>query len=97
MSSINVGATVVPENTKLAPSASTPTGVYRQARDGGYNYRTYERPQSRCISCLYAAMTGGSGGGGGGGGGPDTGSGGPGIGGGPYGGQDRCVLFHFLP
>lgn len=38
---------------------------------GGYTYNRppYERPpQSRCISCLYAAMVGGGAGGGGGGG-----------------------------
>lgn len=54
----------VKENTKLSSAAST----FREARDygggdgmdrgGGYNYRSPERPQSRCISCLYAAMTG---------------------------------------
>lgn len=57
------------ENTKLAPASSTAFGaVYREPREynahdtaaasNGY-YRPYDRPQtSRCISCLYAAMTG---------------------------------------
>lgn len=56
------------ENTKLAPASSSSHGaVYREARDynahesttGSGYYRQYDRPQqSRCISCLYAAMTG---------------------------------------
>lgn len=60
------------ENTKLTPASSSLGPVYREARDynarepgvgggggSGYNYRPYDRPQqSRCISCLYAAMTG---------------------------------------
>lgn len=58
------------ENTKLTPTSSTTFGaVYREPRDynahdtaaanNGYSYRPYDRPQtSRCISCLYAAMTG---------------------------------------
>lgn len=51
------------ENTKLTTALGP---VYREARDynayesgGGYNYRSYDRPQqSRCISCLYASMSG---------------------------------------
>lgn len=58
------------ENTKLAPASSTAFGaVYREPRDynahdtaaasNGYSYRPYDRPQtSRCISCLYATMSG---------------------------------------
>lgn len=53
------------ENTKLAPASTSLGPVYREARDYGahetssYNNRPYDRPQqSRCISCLYAAMTG---------------------------------------
>lgn len=68
-----LAATVSPsespaENTKLAPASSSSHGaVYREARDynahksstGNDYYRSYDRPQqSRCISCLYAAMTG---------------------------------------
>lgn len=70
---INPSASTI-ENTKLAPASSTLGAVYREARDynthdsgsgggggGGNsygNYRPYDRPQQRCISCLYAAMTG---------------------------------------
>lgn len=64
------------ENPKYVRASSD---VHREARmygggligggggGGGYTYnRPYERPpQSRCISCLYAAMVGGGGGGGG--------------------------------
>lgn len=64
------------ENPKFVRASSD---VHREARTyggglavggggaGGYTYnRPYERPpQSRCISCLYAAMLGGGGGAGG--------------------------------
>lgn len=53
------------ETAKFVPADLTLGASYRQARDfygtnaGGndYNYRSYDRPQTRCISCLYAAMT----------------------------------------
>ncbi|XP_031633692.1 stress protein DDR48-like isoform X2 [Contarinia nasturtii] len=66
-SAATVSPSILPtENTKLTPSSSALGPVYREARDyngyesgGGYNYRSYDRPQqSRCISCLYAAMNG---------------------------------------
>jgi len=56
-------ATVIPaskDNTHMASTASA--SLTREARDYGgyaaYPYRSFDRPQSRCISCLYAAMTG---------------------------------------
>lgn len=68
----DLAATVNPaasssENTKLAPAASRLGELYREARDyksnaassSHHSYPAYDRPQtSRCISCLYAAMTG---------------------------------------
>lgn len=54
------------ENTKLTPAPASVGAVYREARgyrvDDSDNYynpsRQNERPQSRCISCLYSTMTG---------------------------------------
>lgn len=55
--------TVIPASKDNTHLASTATGsLIREARDyggsGGYPYQSFDRPQSRCISCLYAAMTG---------------------------------------
>lgn len=45
----------------VSSAASTLGGMYREARDAYYRSPSdqQERPQSRCISCLYAAMGGG--------------------------------------
>lgn len=59
-------ATVNPSKPDKASASTSLDTVYREARDyngesgvgNSYNYRPYDRPQSRCISCLYAAMTG---------------------------------------